>query len=102
MRVNIQPTSVKLWLTADETETWANSPGESWPCSALEGKSLFAEFDENGLVDFAVDSPELHIQEAQEIYIESSEVNAITSDFLQDKLPRDHPCYFVAVGQFKS
>jgi hypothetical protein len=29
------------------------------------------------------------------------EFNAITSDFLKQKLPQNHPCYFITVGQFQ-
>ena len=92
MKVQISYNSVKLWLSANDTYNWADTAGASWPCSELADKRLFAEFDPNGLVDFTVNGKD-------SIDIPSDEFNALTSDFLKLKLPKDHPCYLVAVGQ---
>lgn len=94
MRKQITETTVKLWLSAKDTEAWANRPGSSWPCSGLAGHRLSAEFDCNGLRDYSIDgrtwSPDC----------DAGEFNAITSDHLRSVLPKDHPAYPVCVGQF--
>ena len=92
MRVHINGSSVKLWLSAKDTYYWANRPLNSWPCSELSNKRLFAEFDSNGLLDVAINGWDADIP--------ADEFNAITSDHLRDKLPADHPARFVAVDQF--
>ncbi len=92
MKVQISTDKVKLWLSANDTRKWANRPGATWPCSRLSGKKLFAEFDTNGLLDYLVNG-----RFDREVL--ANEFNAITSDFLKLKLPEDHPCYFVVVGQ---
>ena len=93
MRVLVCENSVKLWLSAWNTRVWADRPGASWPCSQLRGKRLFAEFDQNGLVDIAING--------RNVDCDASEFNACTSDHLATRLPQDHPAWFVAVGQFK-
>jgi len=92
MRTKIGPSSVKLWLSAFDTESWADRPGSRWPCSQLSGRRVFAEFDSNGLVDLSIDGKTRDV--------DSSELNAITSDYLRDVLPENHVAWFVAVGQF--
>jgi hypothetical protein len=93
MRTQITETSIKLWLSADDTDNWAHTPGTAWPGSTLEGKRLFVEFDSNGLCD-------LRINGRAQWMPHYTEVNAITSDFLRDKLPEDHPLYHITVGRF--
>ena len=68
--------TTKLWLTAQDTYTWANRPGALWPCSTLAGKTLYAEFDGPDLVAMSVDDG--HGDQD----IPADEFNAITSDFL--------------------
>lgn len=97
MWIKISDNNVKLWLSARETRRWAN--GESlrrtiWPCSELSGRRLYAEFDAHGLVDFRINGRLANIGAG-------AEFNAITSDFLRPKLPKDHACYSVTVGQFE-
>lgn len=94
MRTIITPHCVKLWLSARDTSEWANRPGESWPGSQLAGRRVFAEFDRNGLCDLAIDG------RSQDC--DAGEFNAITSDFLRDKLPENHALHFVTVGQFST
>lgn len=98
MKVNISPSGVVLWLSARDTQDWANRPGARWPCSTLAGRRLRAEFDENGLVDLTVNG---HTP-GERSQIDGVELNAITSDFLRDVLREDHPCWFVTVGQFEN
>lgn len=88
MRIKIYPSCVKLWLSARDTYQWA----QVWPCSALKDKAIFAEFDRNGLCDLAING--------RSTDCDVHELNACTSDFLKTKLPKDHVCYDVAVGQF--
>jgi hypothetical protein len=48
--------SLKIWLSASDTENWATRPGAAWPCSTLRGRRVFAEFDPKGdLLDLAID-----------------------------------------------
>jgi hypothetical protein len=94
MKIKIHESCVKLWLSARDTYDWAHQPGESWPCSTLSDKRLFAEFDRNGLVDLAINGRSTNC--------DVTELNAITSDFLRGRLPVDHPAWFVAVGQFSN
>lgn len=92
MRIIIGQTSVKLWLSARETYNWATRAGASWPCSQLSDKRLFAEFDSNGLLDFAVNG--------RMADVDGNELTAICADHLKAKLPLEHPARFVAVDQF--
>jgi hypothetical protein len=94
VRIKILETGVILWLSASDTYGWANRPRSSWPCSVLAGHRLFAVFDEKGLVDLTIDG-----KDSEDVDV--TEFNAITSDFLEEKLPSSHPAHFVTVGQFK-
>jgi len=94
MRVQINDTSVNVWLSANNTYDWAHKPGASWPCSQLSGRRVFAGFDSNGLCDLAIDGGR------GEQNCDASEFNACLADHLAGKLPTDHPCYDVVVGQF--
>jgi hypothetical protein len=95
MKITIHESCVKLWLSASDTYRWSHRPAAHWPCSILSGRRMFAEFDRKGLVDLALNSG----RGSQDC--DTSELNAITSDMLRDKLPANHPAYFVAVGQFQ-
>lgn len=103
MRILVTDSSIKLWLSARDTELWAFGEHPAlpdnlrWPCSFFKYKRLFAEFDRNGLCDLAINGRMLDC--------DAGEFNAITSDFLgyfarKGKLPADHPAYFVSCGQF--
>lgn len=94
MRLIIGPSSLSVWISARETRDWARKTGAHWPCSQLAGKRLFAAFDRNGLCDLTING--------RSGDCDSTEFNAITSDFLASKLPKDHPCYLVCVGQFRA
>lgn len=93
MKTQITPDSVRLWLSASDTSSWAHRPGQHWPCSEIRGRRLFAAFDRNGLYDMSIDG--------KSVDVDATEFNAITSDFLRGKLPRNHPAYPVAVGQYQ-
>jgi hypothetical protein len=94
MRTQIGERSIQLWLSARDTYDWANRDGASWPCSMLADHRLFAAFDTNGLVDYAIDGKTSDV--------DSNELSACCADHLASKLPKDHPCFDVVVGQFKS
>ena len=93
MRFQDNGTGFAIWLSADDTYTWATD-APTWPCSQLRGKRFSAEFDENGLLDYAVNGRYCDD-------LSSDELSAIVADFASQKLPQDHPCWFVAVGQFR-
>jgi len=80
---------IQIWLTKDETAKWASN----WPCSTISGKRLFAEFEENGLIDLKVDGK-------YSFDISADELNAISSDFISKEIDDDHPLYHITVGQF--
>ena len=85
----------ELNLNADDTYDWANRPGAAWPCSALAGHSLDVYFDTNGLLDYSVNG-----EDGSSYDIGADEFNALVADSVRYDLPKDHPCYFVAVGQY--
>ena len=75
----------KIWLSANDTDNWAHKLGDSWPCSQLSGRRVFAEFDARGdLVDMAIDG-------SSAVDCAADEFSAITSDFLLDEYGPDHP-----------
>lgn len=67
--------TIKLYLSAEDTRLWA---GQGWPCSTLSGKTLFAEFVDGDLVDYAIDG-----KTNDDINMDVNEFNAITSDFME-------------------
>ncbi len=80
MRKQIYETGFKLWLSQADVYDWVNKPEASWPCSSIEGKSLFVEFDSNGLVDISDGD------------IMADELNAIVADHICYLLPDNHCC----------
>jgi hypothetical protein len=76
----------RLWLSSRDTWDWAHKPGAFWPCSQLADRRVFAEFEPNGdLVDLAIDGGR------GEQDIDSTEFNAMCSDFLRSRFGPDHP-----------
>ena len=75
MRKQTNGNNVKLWLSGNDTWDWAHRPGESWPCSHLAGRRLFAEFQNGDLIDYRISGPN--------IGCDATEFNAITSDYLK-------------------
>lgn len=84
MRTQIFPSGFNLWLSANDTYNWAHRTGASWPCSTLSGCRLFVQYDTNGLVDLTIDGKDGDC--------DGNELNAIVSDFMRPKLPKEHPC----------
>ena len=85
MKTQTTGSSVKLWLSANDTQDWARKPGASWPGSTIAGRRLFVEFDSNGLLDMALDSG----RGSQDC--DGSELSAMSADFLVPVVPADHP-----------
>ena len=98
MRIQDSGNAVTLWASANDTYDWAHRINAAWPCSTLSGKRFVATFDDNGLLDLTVNGrhPWEHCLE-----IDGSELSAICADLLREKITKDHPVYFVAVGQFE-
>jgi hypothetical protein len=67
-----------LWLTSQDTSTWATRPGHAWPGSQLRGKRVVVQVDSNGLSDMAVNGKSLDV--------DGNELEAIVSD----KLPKQY------------
>ena len=82
-----------IWLSKRDTHLWAM---KRWPGCELGGRRLRADFDANGLLDFKVDGR----HPGSWLHIPADELNACLADHIEGKLPNDHPCYFVACGQF--
>lgn len=95
MRLVVSESGFQVWISAQETADWARRPGESWPCSFLAGRRVFAEFDSGGLVDLVIDGGRGD-QDAP-----GDEFSAMIADLVGNKLPQDHPTHFAAVGQFQ-
>ena len=95
MKVSISSDQVTLWASANDTYEWAQQPFKRWPCSALSGHRFVATFDRNGLCDLTIDGRQNGGPEVM-----ADELSAICADLLREKLPKDHPAWSVAVGQF--
>ena len=67
--------SVKLWLSAHDTYSWAHRSGACWPCYQFSGKRMFAEFWKGDLVDFTVNG-------RHDVDLDGNEFSAITGDYL--------------------
>ncbi len=76
-RIQRSAYGVKLWLSARDTYDWAHRSGNSWPCSQLSGRRLFAAFAPNeDLVELSIDGGRGNQD------CDATEFNAITDDFL--------------------
>lgn len=75
MRIKAQPdnTGYIMWLSADDTYTWAHKPGAAWPGSVVSGWRLRVQVDSNGLCDYFVETNPTDI---------SAELEAIIDDHL--------------------
>ena len=89
MRRIIHSGGFKLWASADDTYSWAHRAGAAWPCSTLSGRRVFAEFDDNGVLDFAINGGRGE-QDA-----DGHEFAAMVSDMMRGHVPADNPaaCY---------
>ena len=88
MRSNRGEYGTQLWLSANDTRSWASRPGAHWPCSTLAGKRVWAYFDTRGdLIDVTVNGT----GGCQVDEMDGHEFSAITSDFLRDRYGPDHP-----------
>ena len=82
MRIKRYNGTVKIWASSTDTYIWAHRPGNSWPCSTLSGKRLYAEFYHGDLVDYAINGK-------HGVNLDDTEFNAITEDALNNK-PHNH------------
>ena len=86
MRATQNQHGTSIWLSAKNTEDWAERPGARWPCSTLSGHRIFAAFAPNGdLVRVCVDGGRGN----QDCSID--EFNAIMSDHLAKRFGTEHP-----------
>lgn len=95
MNIKINKNTVVLEVNQNETVNWATE--KKWICSKIAGHDLKATFDHNGVFELTIDG---NVIGGDEIFIDEHEFNALTCDYLHDRIPLNHPCYFVAVGQF--
>ena len=95
-RVKDSGYSFAVYVSRIDSGNWADGwfGTGRWPCSALGGKRLVATYDSQGLLDYRVNGG----RGPQEV--DADELNACVSYFAGQELAEDHPCYFVAVGQF--
>ena len=93
-RVIVGQSSVSLWVSRRETRAWARKEGEAWPCSVTADNSLHVEYDSNGSTEKRLNSGK------KKRDIPTHELNAIAFDFLKGRVPIDHPCWYVIIGQF--
>ena len=78
----------QLWLSANDTRTWASRPGAAWPCSTLAGKRVWVYYDGSGdLIDITVNGNGGRAVGD----VDGAELDAITSDFLREQYGPDHP-----------
>lgn len=82
--------------TITVAELWIERWCRSWPCATLRGlERIEATFYREGLVGLA-------FQPAEPEWVDQHELSALLADALEGAgLPADHPCYYVAVGQFR-
>ena len=102
MKLEIEGDSFTIWLSASDTQRWAQGLAPTgkisrWPVSELGGRRVRATFDSSGLLEFLLDGRDIS---NSTIWVPVDEFNAIVADFAETKLPRDHAAWFVAVGQF--
>ena len=93
MRTKITDTHVQIWLNKREVSDWCNR----WPCSGFAGKSIWAEFDANGLIDVTFNSRYTNTMFDN---VDGTGFSCCIADHLKEVLPVTHPAYFVTVGQF--
>lgn len=86
--------TVSLFMSAFDTRRWAQRPGKAWPCSSIAGHKLEVHFDRNGINEWKLDGK-------TDADIDANELTAICADTLEIGLDADHPCHFVAIGQFR-
>jgi len=83
MRLKTTESSVYVWLSARDTYYWAD---DNWPGSTLADRRVFAKLDTGDLVDLTVDG-------SYDVDVDGTELTAILSDHLRERLSPEHPCY---------
>lgn len=94
--VHVKTDRVLVIATHEQLHEWRID--HCWPCSELARlEGIRVEFDRNGLCDLYAQN-----DRGADVDIPADEFNAWSTDVLRDVLPMEHPCYFVAVGQFQA
>lgn len=102
MKLEDNGSAFTIWLSAKDTQDWSQGLAprgkiSRWPVAQLAGRRVKATFDESGLIEFTVDGRDIS---GARLWVPVDEFNALVADFAETKLSKDHPCYYVAVGQF--
>jgi hypothetical protein len=88
MRIDISTYGFRAWISATDTEQWANRPGNRWPCSTLAECRLRVDFDtEEGLTALTVDGRDY----PEGGGIDARELHALLTDVIAPHLPSRHP-----------
>ena len=98
--IGIGENCVSIYIDEDSTDKWSRGLefGSSvWPCSTLAGSTIEAFFNDKGMLDLSINGNQCWGEKKD--WVDGNEFNAIVADMLKD-LDKNHPCYFVLVGQF--
>ncbi len=76
MRMQVNRSTTKIWLSANDTYNWAHKVGASWPCSTLSNRRVFVEFDDGDLIDIAIDGKSAN-------NVNAHEFNAMITDLTE-------------------
>ena len=79
-------TGYTIWLSEDDTWSWAHRINASWPCSQLADHKVCAIVDNNGLCD-------LYIDGKYPDEVDSTELQACIADHLPKKYRQFWPCW---------
>jgi hypothetical protein len=92
-----------IWLSSNDTHQWSlglapRGKNGRWPVSQLASRRIKATFDTSGLLDCTVDGRNL--SEDSRFWVPVDEFNAIVADFAETVMDKEHPAFYVVVGQF--
>ena len=79
MRIHRYETTIRIWLSANDTYNWAHRPGANWPCSQLSGHRVFAEYEYGDLVDISIDGISIDVKSKN---VDANELNACIGDHM--------------------
>jgi len=96
MRIRVDKDSVSIWLSATDTENWAQGfldGGKRWPASGLAGNRVYAYYTARGLEEITFNG------RSHDLF-DGHEVNNCIADHavLSKKLKRGHPCYDTVIA----
>lgn len=96
MRIRVDEASVSIWLSATDTENWAQGflpGGKRWPASGVAGNRVYAHFDDEGLREITYNGRDHDLFDANEVFSCIAD-HAV----LSKKLKRGHPCYSTVIS----